>query len=163
LNKAVSDSIEIRLEAARVEHADLFLGMMRALEEADPGDTPFDEARRRVIFEEFVRDDTYGRAWLILADEEPVGYIVLTVSFSFEYRGRDAFIDELYVAKEFRGRGIGRRAMDFVEAVAREVGVNAIHLEVSRHNDPAIDLYRRTGFMDHDRYLMTKWLHPSNS
>src|ERR1700741_4054439 len=80
LNKAVSDSLEIRLEAARVEHADLFLAMMGALEEADPGDTPFDQARRLVIFEEFVRDDTYGRAWLILADEEPVGYIVLTVS-----------------------------------------------------------------------------------
>lgn len=132
--------------------------MMRALEGADPGTTPFDEDRRRVIFEEFVRDDTFGRAWLIVEEEEPVGYVVLTVSFSFEYRGRDAFIDELYVAEEHRGRGIGRSAMEFVEEAAHGLGVNAIHLEVSKENDAALELYRRVGYVDHGRHLMTKWL-----
>ncbi len=112
--------------------------MMRALEGADPGTTPFDEGRRRAIFEEFVTDDTFGRAWLIVESEKPVGYVVLTVSFSFEYRGRDAFIDELYVEEGFRGRGIGRRTMEFVEGVARELGVNAMHLEVSRDNDAGL-------------------------
>jgi ribosomal protein S18 acetylase RimI-like enzyme len=48
--------------------------------------------------------------------------------------------------------------MEFVEARARELGVNAIHLEVDRGNDPALGLYRRTGYVDHDRHLMTKWL-----
>lgn len=137
--------------------------MMRALEGADPGTTPFDEGRRRAIFEEFVTDDTFGRAWLIVESEKPVGYVVLTVSFSFEYRGRDAFIDELYVEEGFRGRGIGRRNMEFVEGVARELGVNAMHLEVSRDNDAGLELYRRTGYVDHGRYLMTKWLRRSDS
>ena len=84
--------------------------------------------------------------------------MVLTVSFSFEYRGYDAFIDELYIAEEHRGQGIGRRTMDFVENVARELGVNAMHLEVSRDNEAALKLYQRTGYGDHGRYLMTKWL-----
>ena len=151
-------ALEIRFEPARLEHADLFVSMMRSLEGADPGTTSFDEDRRRMIFAEFVKDHTFGRAWLIVAGEEPVGYVVLTVSFSFEYRGRDAFVDELYVEQEFRGRGIGRRAMEFVEEVARELGVNAVHLEVSRDNDAALELYRRAGYVDHGRYLMTKWL-----
>jgi len=136
--------------------------MMRALEAADPGETPFDEARRRVIFDAFVRDRTYGRAWLIVCDEENIGYVVLTVSFSFEYRGYDAFIDELYIAEGWRGRGIGRSAMEFVERAARDLGVNAMHLEVSRGNDPAIELYRRTGYTENGRYLMTKWLDQRN-
>ena len=38
------------------------------------------------------------------------------------------------------------------------MGVNAIHLEVDRGNDPACELYRRAGYQDHDRFLMTKWL-----
>ncbi len=154
----MSDARAIRFEPARAEHADLFVSMMRALEAADPGSTPFDEERRRVIFEEFVRDETYGHAWLILESEKTVGYVVLTVSFSFEYRGYDAFIDELYIAEECRGRGIGRRAMEFAEGVARERGVNALHLEVSRDNQGALELYRRAGYADHGRYLMTKWL-----
>jgi diamine N-acetyltransferase len=156
---AVGNPGAIRFEPARLDHADVFLTMMRELEQADPGTTPFDEARRRVIFEQFVQDPAYGRAWLIALGPQYVGYVVLTVSFSFEYRGCDAYIDELYIAKEHRKQGIGRGAVEFVEKAARELGVNAIHLEVSRGNDAALELYRRGGYVDHDRYLMTKWLH----
>jgi ribosomal protein S18 acetylase RimI-like enzyme len=156
----VSEAQEIRFEAARPEHADVLIGMMRALEDADRGSTPFDEARRRAIFDRFVRDSTYGKAWLITCDEKYVGYVVLTVSFSFEYRGYDAFIDELYIAEEYRQKGIGRRAMEFVEIAAAELDVNAIHLEVSHGNDPAIGLYKRVGYVDNQRFLMTKWLNP---
>jgi len=116
-----------------------------------------------MIFDEFVRDDTYGRAWLIFVGEKAAGYVVLTISFSFEYRGRDAFIDELYIEPDCRGQGIGRRAMELVEEVARQLSVNAIHLEVSRGNDAALELYRRTGYVDHKRYLMTKWLRQADS
>jgi GNAT superfamily N-acetyltransferase len=159
----VSDPQLIRFEPARPEHADIFIAMMRALERADPGVTPFDEQRRRAIFDQFVRDSPYGRAWLIVEGEHPVGYVVLTVSFSFEYRGCDAYIDELYIAEEHRGQGIGRRAMEFVETVARELGVNAMHLEVSRDNEAALELYRHIGYVDHGRYLMTKWLEHGES
>jgi diamine N-acetyltransferase len=154
----VSETLEIRFEPARLEHADSFLAMMRSLEDADPGPTPFDEHRRRTIFAEFVQDHTFGRAWLIVVGGKPAGYVVLTVSFSFEYRGRDAFVDELYVDTQFRGQGIGRRAMEFVEGTARQLGVNAVHLEVSKGNDAALELYRRTGYIDNGRCLMTKWL-----
>ena len=151
---------EVRFEPARPEHADIVIAMMRALEAADPGTTPFDEPQRRAIFDRFVRDDTYGKAWLILCGDKPVGYVVLTVSFSFEYRGYDAFIDELYIADEYRRQGIGRRAMEFVETAAASLGVNAIHLEVTNGNDPAIGLYRRIGYSGNERFLMTKWLSP---
>ena len=153
-----SDGREVRFELARAEHVDIVLGMMRGLEDADPEPRPFDEASRRAIFDRFVRDSTYGKAWLIVCDEKCVGYVVLTVSFSFEYRGYDAFIDELYIAKEYRRRGIGRLAMEFVEVAAAELGVNAIHLEVTHGNDPAIGLYHRVGYVGNQRHLMTKWL-----
>jgi ribosomal protein S18 acetylase RimI-like enzyme len=38
------------------------------------------------------------------------------------------------------------------------MGIQAIHLEVDHGNDPALDLYRGSGYEDHDRYLMTKLL-----
>jgi ribosomal protein S18 acetylase RimI-like enzyme len=153
-----SDGGEVRFERAKAEHVDIVVGMMRGLENSDPEPKPFDEAKRRAIFDGFVRDSTYGKAWLIVCDDRYVGYVVLTVSFSFEYRGYDAFIDELYIAKEYRRRGIGRRAMEFVEVAAAALGVNAIHLEVSHGNDPAIELYRRVGYVGNQRYLMTKWV-----
>src|SRR5262249_12092630 len=100
----------------------------------------------------------FGRAWLFSVNDELAGYVILTLGYSFEYRGREAFIDELFVESKFRGEGLGRQAMEFVEQRARELGVNVVHLEVDRGNDPALALYRRTGYVDHDRYLMTKWL-----
>jgi ribosomal protein S18 acetylase RimI-like enzyme len=136
----------------------MFLSMMRALEETDPGTTPFDERRRRVSFEEFLTEAASGRAWLIFEGEELAGYVILTLGFSFEYRGREAFIDELYLDERFRGRGIGRRTMEFVEEEARKLGVNAIHLEVTPGNAAAVALYRRVGFADHERWLLTKKL-----
>ena len=158
--QSASNAQEIRFEPERPDHADIIIAMMRALEEADPGTTAFDEAQRRAIYDRFVRDreSTYGKAWLICCGAEYVGYVVLTISFSFEYRGYDAFIDELYIAEEYRRKGIGRRAMEFVEVEAVELGVNAIHLEVTDGNDPAIGLYRRVGYAGNERFLMTKWL-----
>ncbi len=48
--------------------------------------------------------------------------------------------------------------MQIAEAYCREHGVKALHLEVERHRQSAYELYRRAGFEDHDRYLMTKLL-----
>ena len=76
----------------------------------------------------------------------------------YYFPSRDDLIEEKY-----RGMGFGRQTMEFVADRARELGVNVIHLEVDRGNEPALALYRRTGYVDHDRYLMTKWLRHMDS
>jgi len=136
------------------------LRMMRSLAEQEPGAYFFDEPVVRGVLRKFLANPELGQGWIFLEREIPVGYIFLTFGYSFEYHGRDSFIDELYIEPEYRRKGIGRRAMEFVEERAREQGVNAIHLEVDDGNDPAAGLYRRAGFVDHSRFLMTKWLGP---
>jgi ribosomal protein S18 acetylase RimI-like enzyme len=149
-------SLEFR-EAILSNEADL-IPMMRLLAQQEPEVIPFDESAARAAFHQFLSLPEFGRTWLFYDGPGLVGYIILTIGFSFEFRGHDAFIDELYIVPAHRRRGIGRQAMAFVEQKAREMGVNAIHLEVDRGNDPALELYRRTGYKDHDRFLMTKWL-----
>jgi ribosomal protein S18 acetylase RimI-like enzyme len=133
---------------------------MRSLAEKEPGAYYFDEPIVRQVLRKFLMAADLGLAWIFLDGEIPVGYIVLTLGFSFEYHGRDAFIDELYIEPEYRRKGIGIRAMRFVEERARELGVNGLHLEVDQGNEPAAELYRRTGYEDHARFLLTKWLKP---
>ena len=132
--------------------------MMRALAKQDPEVIPFDESAARAAFHQFLSLPEFGRIWLLYDGPSLVGYIILTIGFSFEFRGHDAFIDELYIVPSHRRRGFGSQAMVFVEQRAREMGVNAVHLEVDRGNDPALELYRRAGYRDHERFLMTKWL-----
>ena len=144
-------------EATLRDEAEL-IRIMRPLAEQEPGKIKFDEAAACATFRMFLSLPAFGRVWLLCEGNMAVGYIVLTIGFSFEFHGRDAFIDELYIDAAHRRRGFGRQAVAFIEEKARDLGVNAIHLEVDRGNDPAFELYRRTGYEDHNRFLMTKWL-----
>jgi GNAT superfamily N-acetyltransferase len=116
---------------------------------------PFDYERARAALEPFLANPVLGRAWLLRDGRTAVGYFVLTLGWSLEYGGRDAFVDELYVSPSHRGRGLGRRALDEMGDACRELGVKALHLEVENDNRAA-ELYRKWGFEDHDRRLMTR-------
>jgi diamine N-acetyltransferase len=158
LNKAVNSVSELTIREAMLQDEAELLRMMRLLAEQEPGKIQFDEFAASATFQRFLSIPAFGRVWLLSEGSLPVGYIVLTIGFSFEFHGHDAFIDELFIDAAFRRRGYGRQALMFLEKKAREMGVNAIHLEVDQGNDPAFELYRRTGYEDHDRFLMTKWL-----
>ena len=133
---------------------ELLLPFMREYYEFDH--LSFDERVARTALENFIDDPTFGRVWWLSVDNELVGYLILTLGYSIEYGGRDAFIDEVYIRESHRGHGIGRQAIAFAEAQCRALDVYALHLEVERDNTAAHALYRQVGFVDHDRYLMTK-------
>jgi diamine N-acetyltransferase len=118
----------------------------------------FDEGAAREALAGLFADESRGRVWLIALDGGAVGYAVLTFGYSLEFKGRDAFVDELYLCEDARGRGVGRHALQFLEQACQALGVRALHLEVERANTRAHAVYRQAGFLDHDRYLMTKWL-----
>jgi ribosomal protein S18 acetylase RimI-like enzyme len=132
------------------------VGLMRGYYAQD-GYT-FVEAEARAAALMLIRDPHLGRLWVARDGERVVGYVAVALGFSFEYRGREAFVDELLIAESHRGRGLGREALHTAEKYCREAGVNALHLEVERHRATALELYRRRGFEDYRRYLMTKWL-----
>ena len=149
---------QLMIREALLEDEHELFRMMRLLAEQEPGKIQFDEPAARATFQRFLSLPAFGRVWLLYEGDTLVGYIVLTIGFSFEFHGHDAFIDELYIDAAHRRRGLGRQAVAYLEEKAGEMGVNAIHLEVDRGNDPAFELYRRVGYEDHDRFLMTKWL-----
>src|SRR5262245_42423688 len=144
---------------AAADDIEALIVMMRDLYAHD-GLAPLDEASARRALLGVTGDDTFGRVFLILLANEVAGYAVLTFGYSLEFHGRDAFVDELYLRAEYRGLGIGKRALEFLTGVCAENGVSALHLEVERSNTQAQAVYRKFGFEDHDRYLMTKWIAP---
>jgi GNAT superfamily N-acetyltransferase len=99
-----------------------------------------------------------GRVVLMEEDGAALGYFVLALSYSLEYFGRDAFVDELFVCESRRGRGLGARALAHAAELCAELGVKALHLEVDHVNPRARALYERSGFEPHERALMTRLL-----
>ncbi len=57
-------------------------------------------------------------------------------------------VKRMYVKPEQRGRGIGQRVLDEVEAMAHKSGVSLLRLETGIHNTEALTLYRRAGFVE---------------
>jgi GNAT superfamily N-acetyltransferase len=145
-----------RFRPAHAGDVDAIVGMMRGYYAQDGYTFVDSEARAAALM--LIGDASLGRLWVTCDGDTVVGYVAATLGFSFEYRGREAFVDELFIAESHRGRGLGREALELAEAYCRDAGVNALHLEVERHREPALELYRRRGFEDYGRYLMTKWL-----
>jgi GNAT superfamily N-acetyltransferase/DNA-binding MarR family transcriptional regulator len=59
-----------------------------------------------------------------------------------------AEIKRMWVDRDSRGLGVGRRLLESLEALARENGVRVLHLETNRTLGEAIELYRRAGFVE---------------
>jgi GNAT superfamily N-acetyltransferase len=115
----------------------------------------FEAARQKAALDALIEGEPLGRGWLVVLTSRPIGYVVLTLGFSVEAGGREGCLDEFFLVPEVRGRGLGRRVLDLVENEARALGVRRLFLEVE-HGNRAIALYRRAGFVDHRRYLMSK-------
>lgn len=149
--------LEITFQAASPDSLHELLGMMKELQADDPWSCPFVEQVTAGVTAELLRDPELGRVWLISVGGQTIGYIVMCFDYSLEYRGRGAWIDEFFVRRSYRGRGIGTQVLEFFADEAKKLGVTVVHLEVN-HGNPAVELYRRLGFEDHHRYLMTKWI-----
>ena len=117
--------------------------------------TPLDTARAAEAFAALLADDRLGKVWLIQAGDADVGYVVITFSYSMEFGGPNAFVDDLFIQEPFRGGGLGTAVMQEVRAYCEEHGVRALHLETGRDNASALALYRRAGFKVTDRQLLT--------
>lgn len=115
---------------------------------------PIDIEVSKKLFVEFIENENLGKAWLIFSDNEIVGYVILTFLFSFEYRGKVAFLDELYLSEKARGKGIGAQSIDFIQSTALKLSLKLIWLEVEKHNSTAQKLYLAADFAVHNRILM---------
>ena len=136
--------------------ADVLLDFMQAYYKYDGH--AFDREKARTALLGLLRESRFGRAWFVLDHAQPVGYIVLCFGYSLEWLGRDAFVDEFYLRKEYRGRGWGRKTMEFIEEAARREGIRTLHLEVVRNNDRALALYEKIGFRPHASTFHSKWI-----
>lgn len=107
-------------------------------------------------------DPNRGQYWIAEAgDREPVGQCLVTTEWSDWTNGRYWWFQSVYVAPEWRGRGVFRVLWDHVESSARKEGdVASLRLYVERDNTSARAVYEKLG-MEQTGYLVyEKWLKP---
>jgi len=80
--------------------------------------------------------------YLLLYQDTHVGY------FSFSKNEESLFLSKLYVLNSARGNGIGRAALSFIEAQAKELDLKKIKLTVNKFNTNSIKMYEKMGFVN---------------
>jgi GNAT superfamily N-acetyltransferase len=101
-----------------------------------------------------LRSAQFGRILLLVEKDAPIGYVALGYGYSLEFDGRDGFIDELFLERAARGRGLGRLLLRAALTCARRDGIRAIHLETGRENRRAQRVYAAAGFKLRRRYML---------
>jgi GNAT superfamily N-acetyltransferase len=81
-----------------------------------------------------------------LAGEPAAGVALVTLRSNVWYDGPVALLDELYVAPDRRGHGLGAAMIHLLIADAKEKGVSAIEINVDAEDVDAQRFYERHGF-----------------
>lgn len=100
-------------------------------------------------FEQLLRDEARGAAWIARDGTGSAGYVVLALRHSMEFGGLTGIIDDLFVRPQARRQGVGSALLAalFEECRARQVA--AVQVEVGPDNLAASGLYRAFGLRDH--------------
>lgn len=97
-----------------------------------------------------LRETPNALVMLALNGDEAVGVAVCFTAFS-TFAARPCInIHDMSVKRAYRGKGIGRKLLEGVEAEAKKMGCCKLTLEVRPDNGPAKHLYKSFGFGSHD-------------
>jgi ribosomal protein S18 acetylase RimI-like enzyme len=148
------ETLAVTFKDVTAADLDTLVPLMDAYYEFDG--IPFDAARARKAVIGLLENDSLGKAWLISQENAVAGYVVITYDYGLESGGREAFIDELYLKTDYRGQGIGRKTIVFLEQFCASVGVRTLLLGVEPENTEAQAFYQAVGFEDRRLRMMTK-------
>ena len=87
-----------------------------------------------------------GDVIALLSGDPAVAVGLLTLRPNVWYDGPVALLDELYVAPELRGRGIGSALLAAAEAVTRQRGGELLEINVDGEDIDARRFYERHGY-----------------
>jgi GNAT superfamily N-acetyltransferase len=143
---------EVTIRSAVAADAATLVAMVRELAEYER-----EGPKARATVEDFLRDG-FGpipRFEAILAEEagQPIGFALFYANYS-TWDGRPSlFVEDLFVRESARKRGLGRRLLARLAAIAAARGWSRMFLNVLDWN-PARDFYRRVGFAQRREWLL---------
>jgi ribosomal protein S18 acetylase RimI-like enzyme len=149
-----SQTMTLHFQRTNFEHVETLLGLIQAYYEFDG--IRFDAARIRGALLELLATPALGGAWLILDEQAVIGYFVLSFGFDLEFGGRQATLTELYLVPGQRRRGVGTRALQFIEQTLSELGIGALELQAEQDNTEALACYLKFGMQAHARIPLSK-------
>jgi GNAT superfamily N-acetyltransferase len=141
----------VEADLSLAEHQEAVLAMVDAYSRDAMGNgKPLDQDVRTRLIPGLRRHPT-TLIFLAFDGVQPIGAAVCFIGFSSFAAKPIINIHDFVVLPASRGKGIGRRLLEAVEAKARELGCCKLTLEVMDKNHQAIRMYQASGF---ERYSL---------
>jgi ribosomal protein S18 acetylase RimI-like enzyme len=94
--------------------------------------------------------DPVVKGLIAFDDEAAIGYALFYPNFS-SFRGERGFhLDDIYVKKEYRGKGVGEAMLKEIARDAASKGFERIDFQVLDWNTPSIEFYKKLGAVSND-------------
>src|SRR5919201_881291 len=135
-----------RVRLARVDDAPIFARLLHEFNAEFGEPTP----DAQTIAERAAPLIESGEVTVLFAGEGPDGFAELRFRPSLYTGALDAYLEELYVLPERRGRGLGRTLLEAAMVYARDRGAEHIDLGTSENDVAARALYESAGFTNRE-------------
>ncbi|MGH2985001.1 MAG: GNAT family N-acetyltransferase [Solirubrobacterales bacterium] len=103
-----------------------------------------------VLAERYAQLLESGEMTVLLVGGGPEGFAQLRFRPTVYSNGLDAYLEELYVVPERRGRGLGRALLEAAMDTARSQGATRMDLSTSEGDVAARGLYESVGFTNRE-------------
>lgn len=90
-------------------------------------------------------------------DGKPVGFANLMTIFSIWTHGKAIILDDLYLCPQVRGKGYGKRALEYIEQFAVERGCKRLQFQSEVTNPNAMEFYISQGYSPADMKFYVKY------
>lgn len=91
-----------------------------------------------------------GTITVLLAGDPPLGFALFRIRPSLWSKAGDAYLEELYVVPERRGKGIGGALLDAAIETARKAGADHFELTTGETDTEARALYESRSFTNRE-------------
>ena len=88
-------------------------------------------------------DSTCAEGFVFVDGVKIIGYGITARSYSTEFGGECIWLEDIFIAAEYRGRGVGSQFVRHVKEIYPE---KILRLETESDNLAAVNLYKRLGF-----------------
>ena len=104
---------------------------------------PVPKSHFEATFDELMQGSAFAEGFIFEADGDIAGYGLIARTYSQEAGGIVIWIEEIYIKRSFRNKGLGS---EFIKYVKENIPAKRYRLETEPENTKAQELYKRHGF-----------------
>jgi GNAT superfamily N-acetyltransferase len=119
-----------------------FLGLIDKLAEYEKLQPPDSEAKKR-LKQDCLSEKPKYQAFICKIGAKPVSYMIYFFTYSSFLALPTLFLEDIFVLKEYRKQGVGKKMIDFLKETAKREGCGRIEFTVLKWNKSAQQFYAK--------------------